>query len=312
MTRSFHPAGRNRHAAFTLVELLVVIGIIVVLAGILLPVANRAQEQARRVKCSANLRSFGQAMLAYSSANKGQFPRTFFNTTNNTRTYVIADTTGDTEPMPFAPTGTASPVGDNNVPASIFLLLRQRLLTPEALLCPSALAADTAESENYGGLESPAQRSNFSLLAEQKTMLSYSMAVPFPMTEATREGYAWDNSISPDFAIAADRNPGDARGGLANITWDANTDDMSLMNSMNHRGLGGRQEGQNVLYGDMHVEWSETPYAGMQRTFGTNRFRDNIFTANPPNATSEANQLVEARPGSVRDSILLPAADSSP
>src|SRR4051794_16898901 len=71
--------------AFTLVELLVVIGIIVVLMGILLPVASRAQESARRVKCASNLRQMGQAILAYSSANDGKFPRAYFDNAAATR-----------------------------------------------------------------------------------------------------------------------------------------------------------------------------------------------------------------------------------
>src|SRR4029078_1680044 len=71
--------------AFTLVELLVVIGIIVVLMGILLPVASRAQESARRVKCASNLRQFAQAILTYSSSNGGKFPRVYMDQNPATR-----------------------------------------------------------------------------------------------------------------------------------------------------------------------------------------------------------------------------------
>ena len=59
---------------FTLVELLVVIGIIALLIAILLPALSRAREQSRRTKCQANLRSIGQAMFLYAGVHRDRLP----------------------------------------------------------------------------------------------------------------------------------------------------------------------------------------------------------------------------------------------
>lgn len=59
---------------FTLVELLVVIGIIAVLISILLPALNRARQHAVSVTCMSNLKQIGNAALLYAHENKGWLP----------------------------------------------------------------------------------------------------------------------------------------------------------------------------------------------------------------------------------------------
>jgi prepilin-type N-terminal cleavage/methylation domain-containing protein/prepilin-type processing-associated H-X9-DG protein len=91
---------RHGTAGFTLVELLVVIGIIALLISILMPSLARARRAANAIACGSNIRSILQAMQMYVAENKGYFP----GGPNTTGRHLVQGATGQTMQAPFSET----------------------------------------------------------------------------------------------------------------------------------------------------------------------------------------------------------------
>lgn len=72
---SDRPTLRPSLRAFTLVELLVVIGIIALLIGILMPALSAMQREGRKTVCKSNLRQLGLAVRLYTDQNKNKYPK---------------------------------------------------------------------------------------------------------------------------------------------------------------------------------------------------------------------------------------------
>ena len=73
---NYEPIKQNLSKGFTLVELLVVIGIIAILAGLLLPALAKSKNKAKQIHCLSNMKQMGIGFMLYSGDHNGELPST--------------------------------------------------------------------------------------------------------------------------------------------------------------------------------------------------------------------------------------------
>lgn len=133
---------------FTLVELLVVIGIIAILISLLLPTMRVAQERARRTECAAALRQLTAAVVAYAIENKGRLPRGTRNGDNPVTTDVEQG-----EHCIWISTDTYDAVcrylGNKTSTASYVAAGRARSHVEKAIACPNLWDSEAAAIPYY-------------------------------------------------------------------------------------------------------------------------------------------------------------------
>jgi prepilin-type N-terminal cleavage/methylation domain-containing protein len=279
---------------FTVVEMLVVFGIVAVLLAIFIPYVLTIRENGNRTRCADKLRQIRDAMRVYSAQNGKNYPRVRY---DEQRQFVgYAAFTGPDSDDPFAPDSAVLP---DDVTASLWLLVRSGILADTSVfICPSTYDVRDRLVDRAGRSVTAQQRGNFRSGAN----LSYSYASPFSNAPNYRPN---SDFLLADFALMADKNPGRRDGSdVTGPRWNAPDVELSKGNSTNH----GRA-GQNVLFGDGSVKFETTPYCGVGRPAGAGG--DNIYTTRARVPATQASDLPFDVNGYVGNHVGPAASDDS-
>ncbi len=234
----------RRRNGFTLVELLIVIGIIAMLVGVLMPTVGRVWILARRGTCKGNLASIAKGMNAY-SASEQAFPN------------VYSDL-GGSHLVGAKVTDPSYDQKGNS--CNMYLMVRGDYVDSAAFLCPSTgyerhPKQNPKTDDDFRGYEN----------------LGYSMHVQKSLAQALQIRASAFMPIMADRTPLSGRddwepvNPNDDSFGFKATPDYSNAAETAISNSYNHE-----REGQNVAFRDASVTWSITPNAGLNG--------DNIWT----------------------------------
>jgi hypothetical protein len=295
------PSERKRscrhRSGSTAVDLIVVCLVIAALIG-LLPAISLNREQGNRVKCASNLRNIATHAFIYANLaprQPGQFPRTLYDPAASLDRSLTGNAAGAAS---FSATVPAT-AGVNNTAAAFYLLMRATDLPPVVFMCPSDEVSRPIAEQDVG------RQANWP--APYAKFVGYSYNCPYPTAAAVTGGWKFDNSLGPDYPLASDINPGDTpTGGPTAVAFTDGRKVMRAANSPNHW-----SEGQQVAYGDVHVEWQTSPFAGVQRPGVAHR--DNIYASTAGGVGRDGRGgTVWEKPQDGADAVLLPTVQDSP
>ncbi len=203
--------------AFSLVELLTVIGIIALLISILMPALGRAREIARRTVCIANLRAITQGCITYAVVNRGNFPCWGDPKKNMGAGFTAIGDAWDWDgvsaktfdPKVSAPTS-YSPISNTR---NLWKLVQMQAADTKTWLCPSDGEADQPFTPAVLKSQDPAASSISDV--QNRSQFSYAFQYqgpaidPNPPTNGSTIRTGWNTNMrdDPKLVILADTSP---------------------------------------------------------------------------------------------------------
>jgi type II secretory pathway pseudopilin PulG len=322
-----------RRKCFTLVELLVVIGIIAVLMGILLPALAAVRRTAAKVVCGANLSGIGKALLLYANDHGGDYPRAGGANSKWSAGGNISDWSNqDGEQY-----GTTSPTSVT-ITSSLYLLIKYADVTPAQFVCKGDVGTKEfklSDAKNLPiGVDDVTGVWDFGDGAD--TVLwpgQYnSFAYHDPYNPPTGSSFPLGSYSNPASPVMADRNPyldknatyidGVTSSGKEKPPkWETTplpehyADPDKTGNAAAHQ-----REGQNVLFNDTHAGFAKFPNVGISndniwKCWGSTAVpanpRDRECKPSPYNGLTGDGTPTIAAPGSEEDAFLVSESNKS-